>query len=461
METLVLPARQVRVAESADVLVVGAGVSGVCAALAAARAGADTLLVEGCYYPGGVATAGLVCNCTNFLVTTTGDRVVRGLATEILDRLVAAGGAMPHYARPGQPQIPYDPESLKRVLIEMLREAGVRSRYGLLVSQAVGSGPRIDAVVCEAKGSPLALRAKQWVDATGDLDLFALGEGPLDVYDGFSTLQFRMAGVDIDALVDWLERNPDSYEPEKDIPTSLEDTLRNLREFGVFHLPHYGGLAISVVREAIEGGELPERFGDHVTDLAAMGMFASRADRGRVLINSCACRGDEFDPVRRSECEEESRLAAHLLAEFLRARFPGFQDAYLAETAPEIGTRFTRRLRGRHTLTREEAWLGTHFADCVGRVSGLDKRSEPHRRYAQAGEIPFGCLVAEAPANVICGSGKSASTEPRGLLRGQVGCMVVGQAAGTAAAVAAQSSVPVRDVGVSRVQRMLAEAGAL
>ncbi|HOS95320.1 MAG TPA: FAD-dependent oxidoreductase, partial [Armatimonadota bacterium] len=427
----------------------------------AARAGADTLLVERCHYPGGVATAGLVCNCTNFFVTQSGNRAVRGLATRILDRLVAAGGAMPHYARPEQPQIPYDPETLKWILIEMLREAGVRSRYGLFVSRVTGTGSEIDAVVCEGKGGPVAFRARQFVDATGDLDLFALSDGPFDVLEGFSTLQFRMGGVDIDGIMDWLERNPDCYAAEKDVPTSLEDTLRNWREFGVFHLPHYGGMAISVVREAVERGELPDRFGEHVGDLWAMGMFASRRDQGRVLINSCACRGDELDPVRRSECEEESRLAAHRLAEFLRAHFPGFEQAYLAETAPEVATRFTRRLRGMYTLTRDEQSAGTVFPDCVGRITELDRRFSPCRRYAQAGEVPFGCLVSEAPANAICGSGKSASTEPRGLLRGQVGCMVVGEAAGTAAAVAARSNVPVRDVDVSRLQQALIAADAL
>ena len=461
MTTVTIPEREIPVHAEVDVVVAGAGVAGVCAAVAAARAGARTILVERHAFPGGVATAGLMCSVSNYFITRDGVHVTNGLAKEFIERVVAEGGAMPDWARPGQPQIPNDPEVVKRVMISMLREAGVQSLYGVFVSQASLNGAAVDALICEAKGGAFAVRAKQFVDATGDLDLFALADGPFVAADGFSTLLFRMADVDIDAVIDWFESNPDSYSETADIPTSLQDTIANWRRHGVFHLPHYAGRQIAVIREAIKQGELPDSFGQHARELWAMGMFSCRANRGTVLVNSCAFKGDEFDIVRKSQCEEEGRLVAQVLADFLVRRFPGFGSAHLIETATEIGVRLTRRLVGLHTLTQDEYRTARRFDDVIGCTTEIDRAIEPAGRYAQGGEIPFSCLVADSPANVICGSGKSASTDPRGLLRGQVPCMVVGEAAGTAAGLAAQEGVPVNRLDVRRLQRHLVEGGVL
>lgn len=459
MNTLVAPAREVPILDEVDVVVAGAGVGGFCAGVAAARAGASAIVIERNAFPGGVATAGLMCSITNHFVTRDGAQITHGLAEEFINRLVAEGGAMPRWPRAGQPQIPNDPEVVKRVMISMLREAGVKTLYGAFVAQVVRDGERVSAVVCEGKGGPFAIRAGQFVDATGDLDLVALAGGPYVTEGGHSTLLFRMANVDLDAAINWFERHPESYSERDDIPTSLQDTIANWREFGVFHLPHGAGGHISVVREAIEGGELPENYGRHARDLWQMGMYACGANRNVVLVNSCTFAGDEFDIARKSQCEEEGRLVAKVMADFLVRRFPGFANAYLLETATEIGTRLTRRLCGRHTLTSEEYRTGRHFPDVIGHTTEIDRTLTPPARYAQAGEIPFGCLVADAPANVICGSGKSAATEPRGLLRGQAPCMVIGEAAGAAAALAAREGVPVSELDVRLLQAHLVSQG--
>ncbi|MHC4202464.1 MAG: FAD-dependent oxidoreductase [Planctomycetota bacterium] len=463
MNTVTVPAREIAVLEEADVCVAGAGVGGVAAAVAAARAGARTVLLERHGFPGGVATAGLMCSVSNHFVTRDGQRVGAGFAREFVDRLVREGGCMGEYARAGQPQVPNDPETVKRVMIEMLKEAGVRTLYGVLVTRALADADvpdTVGALVCEAKGGPFAVRARNYVDATGDLDLFALAGGPTEPVRGFATLLFRMAGVDIDAVVDWFEKHPESYSPQADIPTSLADTVRNWRECGVFHLPHYAGREIAVVRDAIEGGELRENFGRHTVDLWAMGMFACRANRGTVLVNSCAFRGDESDVRFRSECEEEGRLVAKVLADFLVRRFPGFASAWIEETAAEVGSRFTRKLVGRRTLTMDELLDGARFEDGVGHAHEVDRRGKVKARSLRAGDIPFDCLVAERPTNVICGSGKGASTDRVGLLRSQMGCMVIGQAAGAAAAVASRAGAPVTGVDIGELGGVLAKQNA-
>ena len=458
---LTVPSREIKILADVDLLVAGAGVGGVCAAVAAARNGARTVLLEKNAFPGGVATAGMMVSASNHLITRSGELVTAGLAKELLDNLVSEGGAMPDYARPGQPQIPNDPETYKRLMITKLREAGVISLYGSLITQTITEDGKIQAVICEAKGGAFAIRAKNFVDSTGELDLFTLSGGPHKTRQGFSTLCFRMANVDIDAIIDWYEAHPDSYSETADIPTSLEDTIKNWRKYGVFHLPHYAGKKMAIVREAMEIGSFRDTFGNHTVELFAMGMFSCRANRGVVLINSCAFRGDEYDIVRKSECEEEGRLASKYIADFLTRHFPGFRDAFIIESATEIGMRYSNYLNGSYTLTVDDYRTGKRFDDVVGRTTEVYGKSGQRARYQQAGEIPFRCLIADKPANVVCGSGKSASTDPCGLLRGQVACMVVGEAAGTACALATKEGVPVKKVNIDRLKKQLKAQGVL
>ena len=190
-------------------------------------------------------------------------------------------------------------------------------------------------------------------------------------------------------------------------------------------------------------------------------MFACRANRGTVLINSNMLPGDATNLMDRTELEQQGRLACYFLADFLIEYFPGFENSYLVDTAAEMGVRVSRWLKGRHTLTEREHAGGMAFEDSVGMITFIDHSVKPLRRYQAGGHIPFGCLVADRPSNVIVGSGKSASTNPEGLLRGQVGCLVIGQAAGTAAALACQTNVPVNKTDISKLRAALESQGVI
>ena len=253
-KTLTIPQRNIGVLLDCDVLVVGAGMSGFAAAVSAARAGATTALVEKNHFPGGVATSGLMCSIGNYFVTRDGRHVTTGLPVEFIDRLVAEHGTMPDYRRPTQPQIPNDPEVVKRVMIKMLRECNVRTLYGSVLCDVFMDGEMVQAGLFHARDQMLAVTARQFVDASGDLSIIGRAGGRYDQIDDGSTLLNRMANVDLDKTIDWLERDPDSYLPQCDVPTSLADTIRNWREYGVFHFPHGGGTAIRVVRDALASG---------------------------------------------------------------------------------------------------------------------------------------------------------------------------------------------------------------
>jgi len=444
-----------------DVLVVGAGMSGFAAAVSAARAGAGVVLAEKNHFPGGVATGGLMCSISNYLLTRDGTQVTTGLPIEFLDRLVREGGTMPGYLRPTQPQIPNDPEVVKRTMIEMLRKSGVRTLYGSLLTDVVLDEDAVQACVFQARDQSFAIAARQFVDASGDLAVVRRAGGRYHEKDDGSTLLNRMANVDVDAIVDWFEAHPESYSPERDIPTSLEDTIRNWREYGVFHLPHGGGAAIGVVAEALKSGAYAETFGKHAVNVACFGLFSARCNRGTVLINSNWFRGDCYDVIAESEREEEGRLLAKAQARFLIDHFPGFENATLLETACEIGHRISRTYVGRRTLTVDEFQDGVAFPDVVGLVTEVDRRSKPFGLLRQAGQIPLGILVGDRPPNAIVGSAKNPSTERPGMVRGQAGCLVVGRGAGVAAAVAAREGVPVNAVDVGLVQEELRSQGTV
>ena len=460
-KTLTVPQKEVPVLLECDVLVVGAGTSGFAAAVSAARTGVNTVLAEKNHFPGGVSTSGLMCSMSNYYVTRDGTQVTTGLPVEFIDRLVAENGTMKEYLRPTQPQIPNDPEVVKRVMIKMLRESNVTTLYGSVLFDVLMDGDTIRACVFQARDRTFAVTAGQFVDASGDLSVVRRAGGLYEEKDDGSTLLNRMANVDIDKIIDWFEMNPDSYSPECDIPTSLEDTVRNWREYGVFHLPHGGGNAISAVKKALESGDYPDRFGKHAEHIACFGLFSARCNRGTVLINSNWLHGDCYDVIAESEREEEGRLLAEMQAEFLIRHFPGFENAYLLETASEIGHRISRTLVGKSTLSADDFKDGKEFPDVVGLVTEVDRRTKPYGLLKKAGNIPLSILTGDKPPNAIVGSAKNPSTEQPGMIRGQAGCLVIGRGAGIAAAEAARQGVPVNAVDVANVQDELRKQNVL
>jgi hypothetical protein len=460
-KTVTAPQQEVPVLLDCDVLVLGAGTSGFAAAISAARAGAKTVLVEQNHFPGGVSTSGLMVSIGNYFVTRDGTEVTTGLPIEFIDRLVAEGGTMPDYRRPTQPQIPNDPEVVKRVMIKMLREANVRTLYGSVMWDLLMDGDTVQAGLFHARDQLFAVTARQFVDASGDLSIVGRAGGQFDEKDDGTTLLNRMANVDLDKTIDWLEQNEDSYSPQVDVPTSHEDTIRNWREFGVFHLPHGGGTHLKVVKDALESGEYSETFGKHAETMACFGLFSARCNRGTVLINSNWFYGDGYDVIAESEREEEGRLLAEVQAEFLIKHFPGFENAYLLETAAEIGHRISRTFIGRTRLMADDFEDGKPFPDVVGLVTEVDRRTKPFGLLRHAGNIPLGILVCDETPNVIVGSAKNPCCERPGMIRGQAGCLVVGRGAGVAAAEAAKQGVGVNAVDVGLVQDELRRQGTM
>ena len=454
-KTITDPARTISVLDEVDVLVAGAGVAGVAAAVAAARAGAKTMLVERQGFLGGVASAGLMTSATNFVFTGDGRQVVKGIVEEVLDKLAERGATSPDWRTRALPQFPFDQEAFRVLLIELVQDAGVETLVETWVTNVVKEGDVLTGVIIESKSGRQAVLAKAFVDTTGDADLAARAGAPCrDTPPDSGSLLFQMRNVDLDKTVAYFEENPDEWQQYCDRVTPLEDFIANWRDLEMFHLPHGGGKNMKLVQDAIARGEYVKQIG-LCGDLDVFGLFAYR-ESGAVMINSCNYRIDHLDVRTHSRAELEARRLVPMEAEFLRNHMPGFEEAVVSDTASMVGVRFTRWIDAGFDLTAQQMEEGAQFDDVIAVQTA-------HANHPKGGvihppriaELPYRIMLPHNVENLIVASGKSASTDPRGLIRGQVSCYLLGQAGGVAAAVAARRDSSAREVSIQDVQREL------
>jgi hypothetical protein len=417
----------------ADVLVCGGGMAGTVAAIAAARAGAATLLVERWGFLGGSATAAAVGQFVGWR-TAAGRQVIAGIAEEIVARLVVRGASQGHtrfVMSTGHPmdQVPYDPEVLKLVLDEMAIEAGLRVLFHAVVLDVVAADRAITAVRVATKGGVTTLEAKVVIDASGDLDVLArAGASFLPLADGETmqpaTAMFRFGPIDrmrFDTLT----------QPER----------QALAESGFAE----GALA----RAAL-----------HMSPIAGTddGWF----NIGRVAV-------DATDPLALSAAEMEGRRQAFAAAAFLAARVPGCERGRLVALAPQLGIRESRRVEGAYVLTGDDLRSGRRFDDAIT-VAAYPIDMHPSRgaglRFETLGDdhayqIPFRSLRPLGFDNVlVAGRGISATHEAHAAVRVMPTTMAIGQAAGTAAAMTIAGNAAIPQLEIATLRAKLRDANA-
>jgi ribulose 1,5-bisphosphate synthetase/thiazole synthase len=450
-----------------DVIVAGGGFGGIAAAIASARAGADTLLVERNSFVGGVATAGMCCSIFNCYYTSEHELGVHGIAVEVADKLAAAMGYGKVWHQ-HKGHVIYDLELGKLVLQEMLEDAGVNILLNTVISDCIVEGDTLKGIIIESKSGREALRAKNIVDATGDADVAYLSGAPVHMPKqnaGLHSLCFRLGNVDVEDFINYFREHPEQYPEMMDVEWTLEEALAQYDECGTFLFPHGGGMQMDAFKQAIASGELPDHVGMHDTTNACQ--MHGMKQTGMVHVITGFAHFDGLDNTKISHSINDGRKMAYKIAEVFRKYLPGFRKAFVAGVAANLGIRSSRWLDGDFVYKSEMFNPGVRFDDAVGTFVVYKEKVLHSGKKAWAAQVmtdntadlPLRCLLPKKLNGLIMGSGRSISAENPWILRVMVDTMVIGQAAGVAAAVAGCNKLTVNQVDVALIQKELINQG--
>jgi len=433
--TLREPARDIPIYRQCDVLVVGGGPSGTAAAVAAARSGADVVLLERYNHLGGLSTGGLVI-WIDRMTDWSGQHVIRGFAQELMDRLPADAVAGPareewgsrdaaraahwsqrtagfHGVVTWSPTV--DPERLKLASQEMVLEEKVRLVFHSWAAMPLLEGGKVRGAVFESKAGRQAVRAKVVVDATGDGDMFARAgaryESDIEAADIHHCMNtaWLLGGVDMDRWLEFRAGQPEQF---------AQFMARGREELRAFERP----------------------FVSWRNDIA---LFMGPRQSGFSAL--------DVDDQTEVEVRSHRLMAQHL--DYYRAHAPGFENAFLFLSAPQLGVRHARRLAGVAKMTRAQWPTGQVLDDEIGVTPSVSPKF-PNI------SIPYGSLVpAELDGLLACGRHIACDPNSHGFMREIPQCWITGQAAGVGAAMAANRGIEPRAVNLDELQTALAGQG--
>lgn len=440
-----------------DVLVVGSGSAGITAAIAAARNGARTTLVEYHGFLGGISTT------LPWLGFHDRDyrQVVKGLAHEFVTRLQKRHACSPYVLDiKCSSLVSMNGHHWKILAMELAEEAGVQVMLHTHMVDTLREGDRITGIVVEHKTGRQEIHARTVIDCSGDGDVAARGGAAWEkgrTGDGLvqsPTLVFRLTGLDRLRFIAGCRehRHREWVEPYPDLKAKLH---RNMEEDGIFVL---GGFA-----ELIERAR---QAGDHdLPQTRLVGVKTYRPDE--LVVVSTRVLG--LDPTDvHSVSTAYARLFAQVrpLERFFQKYVPGCENAVLEEIVPLLGIRESRRIMGDYVMQAEDMVEGRIFEDAVA-MGGYHidihrpKGTWVDSRNVQAYTIPIRSLIArDLEGLMMAGKCLSATHEAVAGTRVIPICMAQGQAVGTLAALAAVSNKELREVPVSRLQDLLVEQGA-
>ena len=442
-----------------DVVVVGGGIAGSLAAVAAARKGCSVIVIEETGQLGGSLTS----SGTGPMMTFhAGEKqVIRGLGEELISRLMEKGLSPGHTVDSTgytYTVTPFDAEGMKRELELMILEAGGNILYHAVLCD-VNVSEKLIGITVLCCSQRIDIEGKVFIDATGDASLAMMAGVPVEVgrsSDGKNqpmTMNFRLSGVDIQLIRRLMDENVSIFP---------------------FLAPHEKGLERKAVRlscsgfqdimkRGIESGEL-----DIDRDIV---LFFEDNNPGEVIVNMTRISElSPVDPLEFSQAETEGRRQVWLMYSFLKNNIPGFRNSLLLSSGPRVGVRSSRRIRGVYSITARDMIDETKFDDgiaCCGYPIDIHSADgaatdSTFLRWGGYYSIPYRCLINDRVSNIMAaGRDVSSTFEANASLRVSPCCTALGQAAGTAAALAVKNSVSPLNVPIPELRRILSEDGAI
>jgi hypothetical protein len=448
-----------------DVIVCGGGTAGSCAAIAAARLGAKTLIIEQLGFLGGSQTGGLVLPYMNY--HADGRQLITGMHQEIIDRLGEwPGGCNTRY---------FNYELLKYVLEDMALEAGVELLYHTFVAEAALTPPfghpspngrgaggegrrRLASIIAYNKSGRQELSARQFIDCTGDADIAFRAGVPCESgreEDGLNqsaSLRFVAGNVDLEALAVRVAELTDrpceaplvqmGFSKGHTVAPKIEAIVDQAAEDGVF-TPEEGGY--------VQFFSIPGRPGEVAFNCPRV-----------TYVNGA--RAEDLTKV-----QIEGRRTIPKIMEFSRRYLAGFDNAYIVTTAPLPGIRESRRIVGEYVLQAEDCLQATRFDDRIAKSCypidvhnpkgvGVTLKALPRGEYH---DIPYRCLVPlEVDDLLVAGRCISATFDAQAAIRIEPTCRAMGEAAGVAAALCLQEGCTPRELSAEKLLTQLAAQGA-
>lgn len=444
---------------SYDVVVIGGGAGGLCAAIAAAREGVKTLLVERTGALGGCAASGLTI--LGYL-DKQGNPCLGGLSQEINSRLQAMGGAMGHYRCPVHNSMsPIHAPLMKILAVQMCEEAGVDILFNCDLTDVKVVGRTIKEVTVYSKCTDIRIKGKVFVDGTGDGDLaYLAGCEYQDGQDGTgimqpATLVFTMTNFDLEKFFQWVEKNPSevgvkekyakSYDLEffRNTPghclIGLTETIKKARANGDFTIPRNQFIYIKT--------SIPN-------------LLVNNTSR---IININAA-----DPIQLSQGLQEGYKQVHEQIAFLRKYVPGFEEVVVSSISSTLGIRETRHFMGIRRLTQQEMYSYLQDEETIalcGYNVDIHAGQGDHIDLTQlerAFGLPYGCFVAKDVKNLFL-SGRTLSVDSTVYAAARVmgPLMQASEGIGIAAAACVREQILPKDVDVSFIREKLLARGAI
>lgn len=463
--------KNVEIKYKADVIVVGGGLAGCSAAIAAARKGCDVLLIEQSGVLGGMATLGHVSPLD--ATKTRSGKSFGGIMEEVINEICRLNKKYGD----ADADLRQAPELLKIILIKLMNEAGVKLLLHTTLTDVIRTSDSITKLILTTKAGLEGAQGKIFIDATGDGDLIAradeeyvLGSEP-NVFD-----ELVATGLD---EVHFEEKNGSykGYEQSGLMqPVSMMFTMGGA---DVNKCRHLCNKKLTFADLGIDSEEFKkldyfgtngfEENGDLIPMPQGRLHIVCAARRDQALVNmSRVINVDATDPVALSKAEEIAQVQMLYLVDFIIRFVPGFENAYLINSSSTLGVRETRRLVGKYVLKGREAIECVPFEDTVAHGSYMIDIHDPSgRQKAVGGElkgdcyyIPYRCLLPKNTNNLlVCGRCISVDHVAHASTRIQGTCMLTGQAVGTAASLALKSSVSPNTVKIKELRQELIDDG--